>query len=56
MNSDKILFQCHFMYHISHMGLPGMNPVLRGERPATNSFSHGTAGYQLRKLFDKIFS
>jgi hypothetical protein len=35
--------QCHFVYHKSHMDWPGREPGLRGERPATNRLSHGTA-------------
>jgi hypothetical protein len=40
-NSDKNLSQCHFDHQKSHMD--GANPGLRGERPATDDLSHGTA-------------
>jgi hypothetical protein len=38
--SEKNLYHCHFVKHKYH---PGANPGLRGERPATNGLSHGTA-------------
>jgi hypothetical protein len=38
-NSEKNLYQCHFVYHKSHW----IDPGRRGERPATNCLSHGTA-------------
>jgi hypothetical protein len=38
--SGRNLSQCHFVHHKSY---PGSNPGLRGERPATNRLSHGTA-------------
>ena len=38
------LSQCHFVLHKSHMDLTwDRTPGLRGERPATNRLSHGTA-------------
>jgi hypothetical protein len=43
-NSEKNLSQCHFVHHKSHMDLTwDRTPGLRGERPATNRLSHGTA-------------
>jgi hypothetical protein len=43
-NSEKNLSQCHFVHHKSHMDLAwDRTPGLRGERPATNRLSHGTA-------------
>ena len=33
---------CHFVHHKSHIDV-GLNPGLRGERPATNHLSHNTA-------------
>jgi hypothetical protein len=39
----KNLSLCHSVHHKSHMDWSGSNLVLRGERPATNSLSHGTA-------------
>jgi hypothetical protein len=41
--SERSLSQCPFVHHKSHMDRPGIDPGLRGERPATNSLSHGTA-------------
>jgi hypothetical protein len=41
--SRKNLSQCQFVHHKSHMDWPGIEPSLRGERPATNRLSHGTA-------------
>ena len=48
-NSEKNLSQWHFVHHKSHMDLTWDRTLgLRGERPATNLLSHGTA--QLRRL------
>jgi hypothetical protein len=41
--SGRNLPQCHFVYHKPIWTDPGSNPGLRGERPATNRLSHGTA-------------
>jgi hypothetical protein len=47
-NSEKNLSQCHFDHHKSHMDLTwDRTPGLRGERPATNRLSHGTANVEL---------
>jgi hypothetical protein len=42
-NSEKILSQCHFIYHKPRMDWPGANSGLRGERPVSNRLSNGTA-------------
>ena len=44
-NSEKNLSQCHFVHHKSHTW--DRTPGLRGERPATNRLSHGTAVIEL---------
>jgi hypothetical protein len=55
----KNLSQCHFVHHKSHMDLTwDRTPGLRGERPATNRLSHGTAfpvHFILLKLITLIF-
>jgi hypothetical protein len=40
--SEKNLSQCQFFHQKSHMDWSGIEPGLRGERPANNRFSHGT--------------
>jgi hypothetical protein len=35
--------QGHFVYHKSHMTWPGLELGSRGEKPATNRLSYGTA-------------
>jgi hypothetical protein len=48
--SEKNLSQCLFIHHRSHWTDPGANPGRRGERPATNRLSHGTAKMDLREI------
>jgi hypothetical protein len=57
-NSEKNLSQCHFVHHKSHMDWPGANSGLRGERPATNRLSQGTAHSVglLELLWKKLYS
>jgi hypothetical protein len=33
----------HFVHHKSHMTRPGLEPGLRGGKPATNRLSYGAA-------------
>jgi hypothetical protein len=35
--------QCRFVHHNPHMLCPDANPGHRGEKPATNRLSYGTA-------------
>jgi hypothetical protein len=42
-NSEKNLSQFHFVHQKSHWIDLGANPGRRGESPATNRLSHGTA-------------
>jgi hypothetical protein len=37
------LSQCRFVHHKSHVTRPDANPGRRGEKPATNGLSYGTA-------------
>jgi hypothetical protein len=37
------LSQCHLVHHKSHILDLGSNPGRRGEKPATNRLSYGTA-------------
>jgi hypothetical protein len=55
-NSEKNQPQCHFVHHKSHMDWPRREPGLRGERPAINRLSHGTAIVLLLILQNKIFN
>ena len=41
--SENNLYLCNFVYHKYHMVWPGIEIGLCGERPATNSLSHGMA-------------
>jgi hypothetical protein len=43
--------QCHFVHHPTSID-PGANPGLRGERPATNDLSHGTANLHVRTTYE----
>jgi hypothetical protein len=42
-NSERDLSRCRFVHHKSHMDYLDAKPDLRGEKPATNSLSYGTA-------------
>jgi hypothetical protein len=42
-DSEKNLTECHFVRHKSHMNWPEREPGPRGEKPATNRLSYGTA-------------
>jgi hypothetical protein len=35
--------QCYFVHHKPHMRCPDANPGSRGEKPASNRLSYGTA-------------
>jgi hypothetical protein len=37
------LTQCHIVHHKSHITWPELEPGSRGEKPATNHLSYGTA-------------
>jgi hypothetical protein len=50
-NSEKILSQCHFVHHRSHWTDLGANLGHRGEKPATNRLSYGTALMYVLVLF-----
>jgi hypothetical protein len=55
-NSEKNLSQCHFVHHKSRMDLTwDRTPGLRGERPATNRLSHGTAFILIISVLDFSF-
>lgn len=40
--SERNLSQCHSVYHKSHTGFTGNEPLLCHERPATNRLNHGS--------------
>jgi hypothetical protein len=42
-NSERNLYQFHFVHHKSNWIDLGANPGRRGERPATNRLSHITS-------------
>jgi hypothetical protein len=44
----------HFVHHKSHMTRLGWNPGRRGEKPATNPLSYGTALWQCRLQYETI--
>jgi hypothetical protein len=50
--SGKNLSQCHFVHNKSKM----TNPVLRGERPATNRLSQCTATAYPYRVFMTVIS
>jgi hypothetical protein len=40
-DSEKSLPHCHFVYHKSHMDIPGSEPVFFSEKLATTRLPHG---------------
>ena len=47
MYLDRNLSQCHFVHHKPHRDWPGLNPVIRGEGPATDGVKHDSYFYPL---------
>jgi hypothetical protein len=47
---EENLFQAHFVHQESHMNWPGTEPVLRGDRLATNRLRHGMAPYIMTEV------